>query len=73
MCANYWGKGDTPASAVKEMLRQGGNTKSYAVYALPEGATDVTVDAFGGMRWTWTEDADRDGQPVEVAAVNLNR
>lgn len=56
MSPNYWGKGETPEAAKRELRAAGGTLSRYVLYRLPDGATDVGVDGMGQIRWLWDED-----------------
>lgn len=68
VCPHYFGKGFDVAEAKQNLKASGGTLSQYVVYKLPPGAVGVTVDDFGGLRWRWLDDADRDGQPEIVAS-----
>ena len=51
---NYWGKGDTPAEAIKNCRRAGARGRrgvDIHVLQLPEGSYDAYVDQMGGINW----------------------
>lgn len=67
LSVNHWGKGDSLAAAKKALKAAGGTLTRYIAYRMPEGTTDLYVDAFGSVRWSWLEGADRTATITEIA------
>ncbi len=61
---HVWGTGPTPTEAILAAPSISAPLKDYIVWLMPEGATDAHVDQMGSTCWTWTDGADRAGEPV---------
>ena len=63
-----WGIGQTPEESRKVARQHGGRGTRWATFSLPTGAKNVSVDDFGDIRWTWSEDATcKTARPIKVA------
>jgi hypothetical protein len=71
MIPHYWGWGATIPEAVARLRKACHGRESVAkgkrlVVQMPVGSTDVWVDDFGAIRWTWAEGADTTAQTATV-------
>ena len=60
ICQYYWGRGNTPEDAVKEMVKAGGNKKKYVVKKCPDFCEEPWVDGMGYVRADFREGVERE-------------
>lgn len=59
----YWGRGNTPEEARKQLFKQGATRReARIVKKLPEGVTNPWVDDMGYICWDWEDGGVRTGK-----------